>query len=85
MLPTRARAFALNVAFADVLSGLAILEEQRDIEPPPCAPDTSFLDDEPAPEAETEPETGAATPEPFSEPTEANEAQANFFHAHFFD
>ena len=66
MLPTRARAFALNVAFADVLAGLAILEEQRDIEKPPCAPDTSFLDDELAPEATTEPEAEAATPEPSS-------------------
>ena len=73
MLPTRARAFALNVAFADVLAGLAILEEQRDIEKPPCAPDTSFLDDEPAPEAETEPETEMAIPEPSSEPVETTD------------
>ena len=69
MLPTRARAFALNVAFADVLAGLAILEEQRDIEKPPCAPNTSFLDDEPALEATEAPaETETATPEPSSEP-----------------
>lgn len=60
MLPIRARAWALRDLFSDVLAGLHIMEEVRDIPPPPDKPDTSFLDDEGVidvePEAETEPE-----------------------------
>ena len=73
MLPTRARAMALRVLFADVLAGLHIMEEQRDIPAAPCAPDTSFLDDEPAPEATTEPAPETASPEPSSGPVETTD------------
>ncbi len=47
MLMNRARAFALRDGFADCLSGLAIVEEIRDITPPSTEPiNTSFLNDE---------------------------------------
>lgn len=46
MLPIRARAWALRDLFSDVLAGLHIMEEVRDIPAAPAAPDTGFLDDE---------------------------------------
>lgn len=56
MLFNRARAFALRDGFADVLCGLAIAEEVRDLPEAPKPVDTSCLDDD-VPAAAAEPAT----------------------------
>jgi hypothetical protein len=56
MLQMRARSWAIRDGFSDCLSGLAIVEEARDMPPmKDVTPDTSFLDDEaPAVEDKTD-------------------------------
>lgn len=60
MLTMRARAFPLRDGFADALAGLAIREEVEDYhEEPKQITDTSFLDDDDAPQNDTDADAAA--------------------------